>query len=311
MSEQLGLFESTLSPKGKLSKFGWSPSRHDILMSCPRKYYYNYYGSRIRGKDPNNLYINELKKYKPSYFVEGDLTHMLIKHFFKKQRTEDDYEYTTLINWSRILVEQAVEYSKNYEKLKGTYEFEPPIIYELVTKRENPEIVEERIGDGIDTSLSNLFESKKFQFLLEGAQYPEAELELSISLPLTKNLKVTGIIDLIFRSSGTTICDWKTGKIEDETESIQLYTYASWAQHECDIKADNVTLFKAFTKHNELKEYKFSQDIVLRSHAAIKQSFELMTDLDAFGLNADKEAFTKCKQLEICNQCPYYDVCKP
>src|SRR5512145_1798644 len=58
--------------------FSWSVSRHDCLASCPRRYYYSYYASRV---DPE---IARLKRLSALPLWTGSVVHESIESFLRE-----------------------------------------------------------------------------------------------------------------------------------------------------------------------------------------------------------------------------------
>ena len=52
---QLNFFDTDTSVEKEIEKISWSPSKMGTLKQCPRKYYYQYYGSKqLKAKEDHN-----------------------------------------------------------------------------------------------------------------------------------------------------------------------------------------------------------------------------------------------------------------
>src|SRR5690625_4188354 len=71
------------------NRFSWSKSRHETFTTCPRRYYYNYYGSwggweRDAPEEVKELYL--LKKLTSRYAWSGSAVHDAIRWVLEELR---------------------------------------------------------------------------------------------------------------------------------------------------------------------------------------------------------------------------------
>ena len=67
-----------------LEDIEWSHSRRSALFQCPRKYYYEYFGSNLRKAhdDPQKAKLRQLKNLKNRFERAGEILHFVIRAFF-------------------------------------------------------------------------------------------------------------------------------------------------------------------------------------------------------------------------------------
>lgn len=109
---QLGFFEDNRTHTAKRTQIKWSYSRRDELERCPRKYYYEYYGStaRLAPSDPIKQHLRELRKLSSYFLRAGNMLHLAIRTYFKSSRGRTDNR--GLIDWIVRNFRQDRDFSK-------------------------------------------------------------------------------------------------------------------------------------------------------------------------------------------------------
>jgi hypothetical protein len=69
----------------------WSYSRRSTLEQCPRKYYFDYYGSALHraASDPQKARLRGLKKLQNRHERAGEIVHQVIADYFRKAQQGD------------------------------------------------------------------------------------------------------------------------------------------------------------------------------------------------------------------------------
>lgn len=311
------LFEEELPPK-KIAQtptpsVEWSFSRRGTLETCPRKYYYQYYGGKQekRGSPKELDSIRFMKMLSNQHLVSGKIVHSLIRLFLTKAQEGTIYPLDFLKKMARESVTNSIVYTENYQQ--GDEKKNPylHLLQEVFEERENYEVTYQEVIDKTSTLLDNFYQSEVFKPFVEAGKKPGAFAEKKFKLPLDDHTKVSGEADLAFWQDGHfVICDWKTGKVDDGDDSMQLLTYTWWAMDTQNVPLDKVKLYKAYLLENEVKEFRLSEREFYMNKIAIRQSADVMLEMAEFGEEGDWSAFTPCNQQKICALCPFQKICQ-
>ncbi len=306
---QKGKAKKKPKPK-KVEKVEWSPSRTILLRQCNRKYYYKHYGS-LKFKAKEQPFKEELafcKSLTNKFLMVGKVIHSAIAKYYRDILKEDfENDCDDLISFAEFILGKVIEYSEkksaNPEHVGSKYD--TSILMEIYNGTESSEEIEEFAILRIHKAIKNFFK-EKYSFLRE---IPEgAHVEKKFSIYPLEHCKITGVLDLGFEIEDEyLINDWKTGFVEVENTSLQMLTYALWAKEEFPDR--KITLFKTYLIEDEIKPLEFSERQLLRARTNLIQDCEEMLMLDEFGRKGNFNAFGKCNQEKICNQCPYQTVC--
>ena len=89
------------SDKPKLSEGSYS--RRNLLDQCPRKYYYEHYGSKLQTakNDPQKEKLRFLGVLQNRYLRTGKILHFVIKTYLNKIRQGEQWSPDRLLNWAR------------------------------------------------------------------------------------------------------------------------------------------------------------------------------------------------------------------
>lgn len=291
----------------------WSFSRRGTLETCPRKYYYQYYGGKQekRGSPKEMDSIRFLKMLSNQHLVSGSIVHSLIRLFLTKAQEGTTYSLDFLKKMARDTVTNSITFTENYrqgDEKKNPYLH---LLQEVFEERENSRAIYQQVIDKTSTLLDNFYQSEVFKPFVEAGKKLGAFAEKKFKLPLDEHTKVSGEADLAFWQDGYfVICDWKTGKVDDGDDSMQLLTYTWWAMDTQNVPLDKVKLYKAYLLENEVKEFRLSEREFYMNKIAIRQSADVMLEMAEFGEEGDWSAFTPCNQRKICSLCPFQKICQ-
>lgn len=295
-------------------KISWSFSKVGILRQCPRKYYYQYYGSnkRMAKDEPHKERLIFLSKLSNKHIISGSIVHTVIASYLKKRSKGDEWDLNRLISWAKKLLFDSIVYTEHIrDGITDNRQYPPPILKEIYYSEIEVSEFQSEVETKIVNNLTNFIESEKFDFLKNGASQPGAMVERKAVFYLDKNTKIDGQIDIAFKNNGEVIiADWKTGKVEFQDTSLQLLTYALWAIEKQDVKPHQIKIQKAYLQENMVENLEFSEKHLFRARSRILQDVDIMRELHDFGKDGVAEAFTKCDQLKICEFCPFQEVCK-
>jgi hypothetical protein len=195
------------------NQFSWSISRDRVFQTCPRQYYFNYYGY-WGGWEINALQrikqIYVLKQLKNRHMWTGEKVHDCIKHSLTNlQRGISvlDVDQIVSITLNQMREEFRSSRKKRYHTRPKTcalfeHEYDVPISDDDWKKT----------ADNMELCLRNFYGSETFNMLkgLPRRMWLEVENFSSFNLD---NTKIWAVLDCSFRTDdgGVTIIDWKTG----------------------------------------------------------------------------------------------------
>jgi PD-(D/E)XK nuclease superfamily len=320
---QQSLFEQQIPiatiPKVKVAmvskqkpNISWSFSKMEMLNSCPRKYYYNYFGSSKRkSKDDNREEISVSKRICNIHILVGDIVHESIAIFLKKSQKEDEWNFDRLLWLAQKKLNDTVDYTIDFQKgQQKESEYAQKICKEIYDDISRKKEIVEFANKKIRQSLEHFYNSEDFEFIRNSAIYDDTIIEHLAKFKLG-NINIDGKIDVAFYDNDKFhIIDWKTSYTEYEETSIQLLVYALWAfdKHEKDI--EEICIHKAFLLDGKIETLEFSQKHAERAKAKIRQSVDEMKILEKYGVDGILDAFDCCDEPKVCKLCPFEKICK-
>lgn len=297
------------------NNFSWSVSRDSTFLECPRKYYFNYYGSwggwesdapdRIR-----ELYL--LKQLKNRAMWAGQVVHDCIKRSLDNlSRGIPVLPLTEIQTITRDLMRQDFRSSRrklyrvNPKNNCGLFEHE----YEL----DVPDEQWKETADQVERCLNNFYQSDVYEQLSSLDQSDFLEIEKFSSFDLD-GVDVIIKLDCASREHDRIVVwDWKTGRSEQTGLSFQMACYAYYASSTFGVPVGHVLTrrFELFSNH--LHEESVSEGSLEELLAYIRGSIKDMLSLldDPQTNTAREENFSKIEKKQICRRCNFLKVCQP
>jgi len=297
------------------NEFSWSISRDRVFQTCPRQYYFNYYGywggweinapQRVK-----QIYV--LKQLKNRHMWTGEKVHDCIKHSLTNLRrgiSVLDVDQIIDITLNQMREEFRSSREKRYRIKPKTcalfeHEYEMPISDDDWKKT----------ADNMELCLRNFYASETFNMLKELPRRMWLEVEDFSSFNLN-NTKIWAVLDCSFRTEdgGVTIIDWKTGRKMSEDVSMQLSCYAMYAMEKWGIDPENVKLIEYNLLANQGADFNISGSEIQNAKAYIKGSIaDMQSLLVDVGENVpkDEEAFQKVEDDRVKAECKFRKVCE-
>lgn len=80
----------------------WSYSRRGSFISCPRRYYYEYYGSitKLALDEPNKARLQFAQRLTNRHLLAGQVLHSAIDHYFKTAQKGYTLREDELMAWA-------------------------------------------------------------------------------------------------------------------------------------------------------------------------------------------------------------------
>lgn len=319
MNAQLGLFDAppggapALAPEKKPARVGWSHSRREMLEQCPRRYYYQYYGShaRVAKTEPQKSILRFLKRLSNRYLRLGEIVHLVIQTYLKRLRQGESWSLERLLSWARDMYRRDLTYSQHYrpgEPLSDE-KYPPILLLEFYTGIDNAEELWAESETRLIAALTNFVESPKFARFHTGSCQANALIEKRITVK-TSHFSLKGQIDLAYSDQNrVVIVDWKIGSSSGGGDSLQLLSYALAAMQEFRCQPEQIDLCRAHLVDNEVIPFVAGEKEIVRARARILQDMERMRALDGYGCDAVSQVFTPCAQPRIYALCPFQKIC--
>ncbi len=313
-ANQLPLFEFVQSRQDQLEKTTWSYSRRSMLVQCPRKYYYEYYGSNklTAVNDPDKERLRFLKPLMNRYERTGSILHFIVSQYFKKSQQGEASSFERLQSWADQIYQKDLRRSEiDPDGNQEQGEEYPPVLlhefyYRLPEAKQLCVYAEIRMLEGLHT----FFHDKAFSHFRYYGIQNGALVEQSIRLPDIP-CKVDGKVDLAYDVNGqVNVIDWKSGNNDwVGDESLQLAAYALWAKSKYKCSTNQLKVFKAFLASSDVVEFPIDESLLASARVRIIQDAETIIELSSYGEAGIVEAFTPYKHVGVCELCSYRQVC--
>jgi CRISPR/Cas system-associated exonuclease Cas4 (RecB family) len=297
------------------NEFSWSISRDRVFQTCPRQYYFNYYGSwggwETDGPErTRQIYI--LKNLKNRFMWSGSKVHDCIKHTLTNlQRGISVLDVDQIADITLNLMRE--EFKSSRERRYHTHPKTCALFeHEYEVSIENAEW--KKTAENMERCLRNFYSSETFGMLKELSQQMWLEVEDFSSFNLS-DTKIWAVLDCSFRTEdgGITIIDWKTGRSMSEDVSMQLSCYAMYAMEKWGVDPEKVKLIEYNLLSDQCSEFSITAAEIKNFKAYVAGSVADMHSLLVdVGNNVPKEedAFLKVEDEKIRANCNFRKVCE-
>ncbi|MFG6147156.1 PD-(D/E)XK nuclease family protein [Halobacillus sp. B23F22_1] len=303
-------------------EMSWSLSRHKTMLTCLRKYAYDYYASHngwLHNADSLARQTYRLKKITnlEMHFgsVVHDLIYQIIQRVLKNQEIPSE---ESVIDEIRHQLNRSFIESTKKEHLWQHRPKHYTMLHEIYYSQTNqlPKGKTDKITDRLHTTVSNFFASRSFSDVLNKSEMRFMESE-KFRYMKVNGVKIFVVMDLLYKDltqGKWIIVDWKTGKSSEEDRN-QLALYALYLQqkHNIDSRDDivirNEYLLDGIHIDHQLKE----QDLV-----NVQRLYGIsLEQMQSLLINADEnipkpiEQFSMQEDPRICARCNYQELCFP
>jgi hypothetical protein len=296
------------------NEFSWSISRDAVFQTCPRQYFYTYYGywNGWKGDAPERTkQIYMLKNLKTRYMWAGEKVHDCIKHTLRNlQRGIAILDVDEIVSITRNQMREEFRSSREkryriYPKTCALLEHEYDVTLEDAEWK--------RIADTVEHCLRNFYRSQIFSRLRELSPQMWLEIEDFSSFYLDRT-RIWAVIDCSFRTEdGVTIIDWKTGRGSESDLSLQLACYGMYAVETWGVKPGRVRLIEANLLADQSVEFMINAGEIENAKAYIRGS---ITDMESLLVDAKNNVpkserfFRKVRDDRIRERCNFRKVCE-
>jgi ATP-dependent exoDNAse (exonuclease V) beta subunit len=299
--------------KSKQLRTIWSYSKIGALNSCPRKFYYKYFGNK-KTKAKNEVdkeRLQFLEGFTNKYLITGSIVHEIIAKYLKDFQNSESKNIDFYVQTGLKKLSESIKLSENIRQgLGGNPNFWVKIIkeiyYQSISTKEFKQICENKIASDI----KGFFLTPEFEYLRNGGTQKEALVEKKVNIPILDGFKAEGRIDLAFQSDAKFyIIDWKASISDYEETSLQLLGYAIWAINEYKLESNEIILQKAFLKDGKIETLESTKEHLFRAKMRIIQDSEKISQMEIYGTEGIIEAF-EAKPSKSCVLCPFQEICE-
>lgn len=294
--------------------FSWSKTRDEIFRTCPRQYWFTYYGywkGWVETAPERTRQIYILKNLKNRHAWAGEKVHECIQRSLNNIRRgikvlpADEIISITL---DQMRAEFRSSRARNYLKSpKSCALFE----HEYGTEVSGEEW--KGVANTVEACLRNFYASDIYDALRSHPMDQWLDVE-EFSSFLFDQTKVNLAIDCAIKEGEDLyIYDWKTGKGLSEDLSIQLCCYALYALERWHAPPDSVKLIEFNLSFNKSEWFSVSRKEVESVQGYIRGSIKdmqsLLVDMEN-NVPMDEERFSKIDDERASRRCNFRRVCK-
>lgn len=289
-----------------------SYSKREMMDSCLRQFFYEYYGAAKRLPfDPSRKpLVQEMKEFTGVYLLAGEKLHWFIEQFLKKGPSSRDWAERT----SLAAFDLAVRYSRDPGGNAGLRDtaYPPPMLLEFYYGDPRAEELAAKAHDALRRGMKRFLTEGAIKELWTDLTSGEHYVEQRVGgLPKFDEFGIEGQIDLVGRSvAGVRVVDWKLGISGGSHDSLQMLIYGLWAEKKFQVDPTKVSAQRVFMGDGTVEpERQLNRNQMAVGKARMLQDIELMKELDPYGQAGIEEVFSPCQRENVCRQCKYQGVC--
>ena len=297
------------------NELAWSQSRDDTLKTCPRHYYFQYYGSwggweATAPERTRQLYV--LKQLKTRAMWGGERVHLCIERSLNNLRRG-----ITVLSPDKIAEVTLAQMRDDYRSsAQGNYWKKPKssALFEHEYGVPVPREQWQKTADDVRTCLHTFYTSDLFAELRAVPRDAWLQVEELDKFALD-DIRIWAKTDCSFRQGAhVRIYDWKTGRSLAEANTLQLVCYSLHAHEKWGTAIENVLPAEFYLLVNRIQEYQVRAGDVEAARAYIRGSVADMRSLLAdVGRNEPlaESAFEKVANERSCLRCNFVGPCRP
>jgi hypothetical protein len=296
------------------NEFSWSKTRDEVCKTCPRQYWFAYYGywnGWLEDAPERTRQIYILKNLKNRHVWAGEKVHECIQRSLNNIRRGirvlpvDEIVSITL---DQMRAEFRSSKAKNYLKNpKSCALFEHEYGIEVTNDQWK------EMAQNMETCLRNFYASDIYDSLKSHRQEGWLEVEEFSSFHLD-DVKIYLAIDCAIKEGNEVIIyDWKTGKTISEDLPIQLSCYALYAMEKWHASPESLMIIEYNLSFNKKSWFSVtkreSENIKSYIKGSIKDMQSLLMDI---GNNTplEEDRFSKVEDERVSLRCNFRKVCR-
>jgi len=296
------------------NEFFWSKTRDEVFKTCPRQYWFAYYGywnGWLEDALERTRQIYILKNLKNRHIWAGEKVHECIQRSLNNLRRGirvlpvDEIVSITL---DQMRAEFRSSRSRNYLKNPKTC-----ALFEHEYEVEVTDDQWKEMAKNVETCLRNFYASDIYDGLRSHPRKEWLEVEEFSSFHL-EDVKINLAIDCAIKErEDIIIYDWKTGKSIPEDLPIQLCCYALYAMEKWHIPPELLRIIEFNLLFNKANWFFVTQreaeDIKGYIRGSIKDMKSLLIDIEN-NIPMGEEGFSKVEDERVSLRCNFGKICR-
>ena len=295
------------------NEFSWSKSRNETLQSCPRRYWFHYYGSWGGWdwqSDPRTREIYVLKQLHNRFAWIGVQVHKVLEellHHLRKSKSLPNYQSIAENLQNRLRQDyrdsRDAKYRLRPKRFIGLVEHE----YQLPVNDEEWRA----LATQAQTCVENFYRLPLLNQLKDLDYSKWLELE-ELNYFQIDGCKIWVSLDACYRSDDQIVLlDWKTGKSHEADHSLQMGIYAMYTSEKWGIQPDLILLKEVFLATGKTREYNSKSLDLEGVQNYVKESIQQMQTLLSRPEqnHAEESNFSFTDDTTQCAQCNFRKVC--
>ena len=295
------------------NEFSWSKSRNETLQSCPRRYWFHYYGSWGGWdwqSDPRTREIYVLKQLHNRFAWIGVQVHKVLEellHHLRKSKSLPNYQSVAENLQNRLRQDyrdsRDAKYRLRPKQFTGLVEHE----YQLPVNDEEWRA----LATQAQTCVENFYRLPLLNQLKDLDYSKWLELE-ELNYFQIDGCKIWVSLDACYRSDDQIVLlDWKTGKSHEADHSLQMGIYAMYTSEKWGIQPDLILLKEVFLATGKTREYNSKSLDLEGVQNYVKESIQQMQTLLSRPEqnHAEESNFSFTDDTTQCAQCNFRKVC--
>ena len=299
-------------------EFSWSFSRHKTLMTCARKYGYDYYAGHngwLYDADESVKHAYRLKKLKNVPIAFGQIVHELAERALRTF-LEHGYVMTEgeLVGEARNMLNQAYIDSRDRKKQWTQKPARFHMLYDMYYEGELNRMEAEEYRRRLSIVFKHFLASGSFRDITDRPQTMQFQQAEEFRFMTVDGVKIFVVMDLLYRdleSNKWVIVDWKTGK-EAEDDRSQLALYAYYLMQKYGAQVEEIEIRNEYVLTGVQKSYTLRDADISLMLEKMKQSVHMMRryQLDILSNEpAELEDFPRTAYEQRCETCNYKEIC--
>jgi len=296
------------------NEFSWSKTRDETFKTCPRQYWFAYYGfwnGWLKDAPERTRRIYILKNLKTRQTWAGEKIHHCLQRSINNIRRGIKVlpvEEIISITLNRMRAEFRSSRAKNYwKKPKTCALFEHEYGVEVTDQQWK------EMAQNVETCLRNFYASDIYNGLKGHGKDGWLEVEEFSSFYLDK-IKVNLAIDCaIKKGNAVIIYDWKTGKTFSEDPSIQICCYAFYAMKKWNLPPDSLQVVEYNLPFNKANSFSVTSGEVegIKGYirGSVKDMHSLLKDPEK-NIPLPEDQFSKVEDERLSLRCNFRKVCR-
>lgn len=296
-------------------EFSWSQSRRSTFRECPRRYFWQYYGSHNGwlAESPEEVHLAwRLKKITNLHMALGSVVHEIAAHAVQRARGGGAAPTPAqLVEEGRAQLNRIWVQSQRREE----WERAPnriPMLMEFYRATGPGRDLIERIRDRLYACLRNLPSAESFREAIEAPQVEVKEID-RLDFVEIEGVKVYAQPDLLYRvGDAWRIVDWKTGA-RGEGHAPQLRTYAVYLRERKDLPRGPVIGRLEYLESGDALTVPITDRDIADERGRILASVDNMREYLANPARNEpklREAFPLTEDTRQCPRCNFYELCE-